>query len=338
MCRSTVATGHRAGELRQSYGQGRSDPLPFLLKVLAAHPDDYWVNMAMGNAMLGRGDAFNAARYYQALQALRPGTPWAHNGLGVVFMRTDKFDQAISEFREAVKTDPGRCELRANLSMTLRFSGHMQEACEVIQEVYQIHPSADAGSYLADALLDANRPDERWARFREAIALDPAKEQPRKGLFKALARAGAWEKGMSALQAGLAGHEADINAWYGYPELCLFLGHDQDYRDARMRLLSRFGQSTDPVICEAAGRACLLLPAQGDELRQASAMIGRAVASEESSSILAIPVLHGRQGPRGISRGAHGSRASDRRGSELFQCVYPLPKLPRSDVARGRMG
>jgi len=78
------------------------DPVPFLLKVLAAHPDDYWVNMAMGNAMLGRGDAFNAARYYQASQALRPGTPWAHNGLGVVFLRSDKLDQAIPEFRAAV--------------------------------------------------------------------------------------------------------------------------------------------------------------------------------------------------------------------------------------------
>jgi len=313
------------------------DPVPFLLKVLAAHPDDYWVNMAMGNAMLGRGDAFNAARYYQASQALRPGTPWAHNGLGVVFLRSDKLDQAIPEFRAAVKSVPGSWELRANLSMALRFAGHAQEACEVIQEAYRIHPNADACSYLADALLDANRPDEALARFREAIALDPAKEQPRKGLFKALARAGAWEQGISALQAGLAGHEADINAWYGYPELCLFLGRDQDYRDARARLLSRFGQSTDPLICEGVGRACLLLPAQGDELQQGCAMIDRAVASERAAPSWRYPYFMVAKALADYRAGHAEAVLKIVRDPSVLGALYPFPKLLEA-MALSRMG
>jgi serine/threonine-protein kinase len=81
----------------------------------------------------------------------------------------------------------------------------------------------------------------------------------------------AWK---SALEADPLEHDA----WYGYAELCLFLGEEDEYRRARRALLERFGVATNPYIAERTGRACLLRPATGDELRQAVALAERAIA------------------------------------------------------------
>src|SRR5262249_58088081 len=55
-----------------------------------------------------------------------------------------------------------------------------------------------------------------------------------------------------------------------------------EYRRARQSLLARFAASTDPHVAERTGRACLLLPATGDELRQAVALAGRAAGVDRT--------------------------------------------------------
>src|SRR5262249_12931968 len=70
--------------------------------------------------------------------------------------------------------------------------------------------------------------------------------------------------------------------WYGYAEFCLFLGQEDAYRRARQALLGKFGAATDPQVAERTARACLLRPAEGDELCQAVALAEGAVAADRS--------------------------------------------------------
>jgi serine/threonine-protein kinase len=79
------------------------------------------------------------------------------------------------------------------------------------------------------------------------------------------------------------------DSWNGYAELCLFLGREDDYRRARRDLLTRFGATTDPYIAERTCRACLLLPATGNELRQAVALGERAAAVDRLEYASAYP-------------------------------------------------
>ena len=65
--------------------------------------------------------------------------------------------------------------------------------------------------------------------------------------------------------------------------MCLFLGREDEYRRARRDLLARFFLTNNPYFAERTGRACLLLPATGDELRQAVALARRAAASDPSA-------------------------------------------------------
>jgi hypothetical protein len=70
-----------------------------------------------------------------------------------------------------------------------------------------------------------------------------------------------------------------FESWSGYAALCLFLGQIDDFRRTRHTLLERFGTTTDPIIAGRVGLACLLLPATGEELRNATALADRAVAA-----------------------------------------------------------
>ncbi len=86
------------------------------------------------------------------------------------------------------------------------------------------------------------------------------------------------EEAQAAWHARLVNKPLDHDAWYGYAELSLFLGHEEEYRQNCRTLLERFGNTTDPAIAERVARACLLLPANGEYLDRAAALADRAVS------------------------------------------------------------
>ena len=115
------------------------------------------------------------------------------------------------------------------------------------------------------------------------------KPTPRRESPTLLIRQGRLEEARVAWQTALEANPLDHNAWFGYAELCLFLGREDEYRRARQDLLARFLTTSNPYFAERTGRACLLLPASGEELRQAVALVGRAAASDLSNSSWAHP-------------------------------------------------
>jgi serine/threonine-protein kinase len=84
-----------------------------------------------------------------------------------------------------------------------------------------------------------------------------------------------WE---NVLKAGPPNHEA----WYGYAELCLFLGNQAEYERACHELLERFESSREPRVCEQVGRACLLGIVSSEVRTRAAALVERAVRSDLS--------------------------------------------------------
>jgi serine/threonine-protein kinase len=122
----------------------------------------------------------------------------------------------------------------------------------------------------------------RIAVQERAIALDPKLADPWRLLPNELLREGRLEEAQRAWQTVLEANPLDHNIWCGYAELCLFLGREDEYCRARRDLLARFFLTSNPWFAERTARACLLLPATGDELRQAAALAQRAAAVNPS--------------------------------------------------------
>jgi serine/threonine-protein kinase len=113
--------------------------------------------------------------------------------------------------------------------------------------------------------------------------LDPGNVEARNCLISILIHKDRGQEALDDWRKVLqANNPTDPEAWYGYAELCLFLGHEKEYRRARSDLLKRFGDDPSPYHAEPLGRCCLLLPATEDELRKAVALTDRAVAARET--------------------------------------------------------
>jgi serine/threonine-protein kinase len=205
--------------------------------------------------------------------------------------------------------------------------GRLDEAIATFRQAVRDDP-ANVGAHvtLGNALKDAGRLDEAVASYRRAIALDPKNQAPRTGLRSVLMRQGRGDEVRAAWQKDLEADPPDHDAWYGYAELCLFLGQEAEYRRARQALLRRFGASTDPFVAERTARACLLLPASEDELRQAVALVERALAGAPSKPDWAYPFFLFARGLAEYRQGRPDSALATMT-DERCQGLGPNPRL-----------
>jgi serine/threonine-protein kinase len=261
-------------------------------------------------------------RYPEAIdhfrQALRldPGNANYHNNLGFALAVTERVDEAIDCYRQALRLD-SKCGAGCNLGAALASKGRRDEAIDHFKralhdptyaadahtgfgyalqswgqrneaighfrQAIRLRPGyALAHFHLAGCLRDAGRPDDAISHYERVLALVPGEPMAKKELRNILLGLGRGEEVCFAWRKELAAEPPGYDPWDGYAELCLFLGRAAEYRRARKKLLERFGSSADPRVAERVGRACLFLPASQDELRQATRLIDRALASERA--------------------------------------------------------
>jgi serine/threonine-protein kinase len=267
------------GDRLQSNG---GDALGFLRRVQREHPADFWANFTLGNALKYRG-AGEAIGYYRVALAIRPGVAVGYYDLAEVLSIQGWLDESIDYYRKALRIDPRDARAQAGLSDLLRDTGRQDEAIDHFRQAVRSDPNnVWAHINLGNLLKDTGRTDEAIDHYERAIALDPKNTAAQNGLRSALVRQGRGDEVRVAWRKALEANPPEHDAWFGYAELCAFLGQGEEYRRARQALLGRFGASTDPYIAERTGRACLLLPASDDELRQATALIDRAVTAKGS--------------------------------------------------------
>jgi len=167
-----------------------------------------------------------------------------------------------------------------------------QEAVGYFRAALAIRPSSDqAYMGLGTALRETGDADGAIAALRKAISLNSNYPIARE-LAKVLASRGGLEEARADWEKYLDRDPPDHESWYGYAQLCLFLGNEEAYRRARQSLLKRFADGTENwVFAERTSLACLLLPDSGDELQRAIELAGKAVAAGESSNDPGSPYL-----------------------------------------------
>jgi serine/threonine-protein kinase len=285
----------------------------------------------LGVALLETGRLDEAAAALDQCLRLDPKAGWAHAQLGVVRLKQGKMDAAIDHLRqarllcrprvwllghlayalqakklwveaidccrEAAVAEPDNAWAHYNLARAFQVAGRIDESIEPFRAAVARAPDwVDPRKELGASLIAVCRPDEAVEHLRAAAAKAPTDLRAQQALRDVLFRMGrpeearmAWEK---ALEAGPPEHDA----WFGYAELCLFLGKIEEYRRVRSDLFARFRHTTDPHIAERVARACLLLPGTEDELRQAAALSERAAAARGSKYDWARPYFVFAQG------------------------------------------
>jgi tetratricopeptide (TPR) repeat protein len=218
------------------------------------YPADFWVNWRLGEAL--SYSPVEAIPYRRAALAVRPGESEVCNDLASALFNTGRLGEANDLFRRALEIDPKNVMARGNLIAVLKIQGRLDEVVELT---------------------------------RETMAFGPRNQTARKALLCLLVQAGRGEEARVSWRKELETDPPDHDAWFGYAELCQFLGQDDKYRRARQDLLRRFGASEDPAVAERVGRACVLSPASDDDLRKAVALVDRAAAAGEAKGDASLP-------------------------------------------------
>jgi serine/threonine-protein kinase len=186
----------------------RPSALDVLYRARRAYPGDYWLNGELGLALLGgrrRGtgaqqsyvglnpvkgredDYQRAESYFLAAEALRPRFATAHFALAFTYNFRKKWDEALSEYREALRLKPDDFTIRTNLALSLEAHGDWDAALAEMRQLVDRAPhDIQAHCVLGKALARHGRLDEAAAAFQAAIRLASRRDFDHCGRAEAL--------------------------------------------------------------------------------------------------------------------------------------------------------
>jgi serine/threonine protein kinase/tetratricopeptide (TPR) repeat protein len=138
-------------------------------------PDSYTTYEILGNALRQKGGKYidEAIGNLRKAIALNSGRPAAHNSLGLALRQKGLVDEAIIEYKEALRLNPKSVAFGNLMNVATAFTkqGRDDEAIAIWQEGKRLRPSdVKVRRSLAIALEQSGRVDEAIADYKEAIS------------------------------------------------------------------------------------------------------------------------------------------------------------------------
>jgi tetratricopeptide (TPR) repeat protein len=129
----------------------------------------------------------DAETLWTAAIARNPDCWMARNNLGLISLRQGRADEAIAQFREALRIDPEIAEIHASLGTALFQRGQREEGLVELRDAVRINPDyAVARVNVGNALLEEGLVDAAVAQYREAVRISPGYAEANNNLGLAL--------------------------------------------------------------------------------------------------------------------------------------------------------
>ncbi len=97
-----------------------------------------------------------------------------HNNMGIAYDKAGMYEEALAEFNEALRLDPGYVEVFNNLAVTYHRIGMGGEAIKNLSEAIRLRPGyLEAHCNLGNVYSSSGRYDEALTEFKIAISINP---------------------------------------------------------------------------------------------------------------------------------------------------------------------
>jgi tetratricopeptide (TPR) repeat protein len=196
----------------------------FASAAVALHPDNAWAHMALGDAMLPWREALQSQT--TLIWGFTYSYPFQFGGIPTWHIRSKylnslSFDEAIEEYRVAVRIEPTEPHVRCVLGRALiQKDGALDEAITEYQRGLQIQPnSAELHWELALGLVLRNEVDLAIDQLRESIRCDSGNGEHHALLGDLLRKQGKREAAFAEFREALLHH-------FHSPEMIFAYLHD----------------------------------------------------------------------------------------------------------------
>jgi len=145
----------------------------------------------LGNGLAADGRTEEAVEQYRQALRLKPDYVKAHNNLGLALAGLGKVGEAIEHYHQALRLKPDDAAAYNNLGLALDSLGRIDEAIEHYQQALRLKPDyAAAHNNLANALDSLGRTDEAIEHYQQALRLRSDYADAHSNLGTVLARLG----------------------------------------------------------------------------------------------------------------------------------------------------
>jgi tetratricopeptide (TPR) repeat protein len=174
-----VDFAHQSPELLTAVGlallRTNGDGKGFLKAAQQQYPDDFWLNMLLGNSSWANSSWANpqeATGYYRAALVARPGTATVYNNLGGALCGQNELIEAEAACRRAIDLKPDFAEAYIGLGNSLQGQKKLDEAEVAYRKAIDLQPDlAEAYVNMGNVLVDQKKLDGAVAAYRKAIDL-----------------------------------------------------------------------------------------------------------------------------------------------------------------------
>ncbi len=151
------------------------DDLTLWSDVVAKSPGSARARHNLGLAHEVKGELDEAMGQYREAIRLAPGMADSRYTLGNAYRARGRLDDAALEYREAIRLDPGHADAHNNLGYVCQMQGRFGDAIREYREASRLDPSmAEAHYNLAGILWKQGRTVEAAEEYRRARDLGPA--------------------------------------------------------------------------------------------------------------------------------------------------------------------
>ena len=153
----------------------------------AVVPESVDVHDVVGAALASRGAFDEAIAEFRTALRLAPEAAKPHWHLGSALLSRGKREEAVAHLRKSVELDPSNGQAHYDLAIVLLQERELDEAVEHLHATLQLIPGlVGAHNNLGIALASQGKLDEAIGQFQQALALDPGSAETRHNLSIAL--------------------------------------------------------------------------------------------------------------------------------------------------------
>lgn len=163
-----------------------------------------WEYNNKGLSLYNVGLVDDAIREYRKALRIKPGLAIVHNNLGIALSDKGINAGAMREYKEALRLDPSLAIAHNNLGTALKASGAMDEAIFEYGEALRLNPSyAEAYNNLGLARIATGDLDGAMSEYSEAMRLRPDFAEAHNNFGILLARKGLWDEAITEYLAAV---------------------------------------------------------------------------------------------------------------------------------------